>query len=80
MPQDSNKDRTKRYNAAKAQALLKEYGEFIMEVINETSAEYSQEINELSVEALAIRYSKNQGGRQALQLFMKKLNSKASDI
>jgi len=80
MPPDTSKARQKRYNAAKTQALLKEYGSMLQEVIEETIREYSVDINESTVDGIAIAYSKSQGARQAVQLLMKKLNSRASDI
>ena len=71
-------DRLKRYEAIRFQNLLKEYGALLQDVIKDTIEEYSQEIMEDTVDKIAITYSKSQGARQALQLFIKKLNSKAN--
>ena len=79
MPPELTKDRQKRYIAGKAQNLLKEHGAFIQDIINETISEYSQEINDMTVDGLAIQYSRQQGARQSLLLFMRKLNGKANE-
>ena len=79
MAQELSKDRLKQYNAARAQNLLTEYGEFIKAIVEETIAEYSLEINGHTADEIAIAYSRNQGARQGLLLLMKKINSKANE-
>lgn len=79
MPDETSKERQKRYTSAKAQQLLKEHGSFIQDIVDECIREYSSEINEESTDATVMKYKHNQGARQALTLFMKKLNSKAND-
>ena len=79
MAQELSKDRLKQYNAARAQNLLREYADFLESVAKEVIAEYSLEINGHTADEIAIAYSRNQGARQGLLLFMKKLNLRASD-
>lgn len=68
-----------KYLASKFQGLLKEYGQVLELLIVETKREYDAPINEDTVEAIGLRYAKNQSAKEALTLFMKKLNSKANE-
>lgn len=79
MPPEASKDRQKRYSAGRVQNLLKEYGAILEEVAKEVVLEYSQEINEDSIDKIALKYATQQGARQGMILFMKKLNSKANE-
>ncbi len=72
-------ERAKRYSAGRFQNLLKEYGELLETIAKEVIAEYDQEINESTVDAVAMKYAKNQGARQAMMLFMQKLNSHTNE-
>lgn len=78
MPPELSKDRQKRYTATQAQNLLKEFGDLLAQVAQETKDEYSQPINATTVDEIAIVFSRHQGAKQAVDLFMKKLNSKAN--
>ncbi len=68
-----------RYQAVKAQSLLKEHGDYLKQLMDEVVREYSGEINEESIEAIAIGYSRQQGARRAMHLLLTKINSKANE-
>ncbi len=68
-----------KYLASKYQAILREHGQLLENLIAETKHEYDAPINETTVEAIGLRYAKNQSAKEALTLFMKKLNSKANE-
>ena len=79
MLDDLNRERLKRYTAAKAQALLKEHGQFLEDISKEVISEYNQEINEDTADKVLIKYSQQQGARMAMLLFMRKLSGRANE-
>lgn len=68
-----------KYAQQKAQGLLKEYGPFIQQTIDEITKEFDAPINLQTAEEVGLEYSRRQAGRNALKLLMQKLNSKANE-
>lgn len=68
----------RRYNASKAQGLLKEYGEFLLHVIDEIKKEMDTPINKDTAEQVGLEYARRQAGKDALKLLMQRLNSKSN--
>ena len=69
----------KRQNQARAQHLLKEYNDLLLEVIDEVKRELNVDITSNVVDEIALEYKRRQGGREALTNFMKRLNNKANE-
>jgi hypothetical protein len=69
----------KKYEASKAQGLLKDYGDFIGQVIAEINKENDARIIEDTAEKIGIEYAKRQAAKDALKLLMQKINSKANE-
>ena len=76
---ETSNDRQKRYTSSKAQNLIKDHGDFLSALISETVKEFELPINEVTAEAIGLAYAKQMSAKQALNLFMKKLYSKADD-
>ncbi len=68
-----------RYTQAKAQSLLKEHGQFLELIIAEVKREYESEIIGTTADEIALEYKRRQGAKEALALFMKRVNSKADE-
>lgn len=69
----------KRYIAAKAQGLIKEYSEFLKLIIDDCLRELDTDITETTPEMIGLEYAKRLAGKRALKLFMTKLHSKADE-
>ena len=67
-----------RYSASKAQGLLKEYGDFLLQIISEIKKEMDSPINEDTAEKVGLEYAKRQAGKNALTLLMQKINKKSN--
>lgn len=68
-----------RYISVKAQGLIKEYGEFMKFIMEACIKELDTQITEKTPEMIGLEYSKRLAGKQALDLFMRKLHSKANE-
>lgn len=68
-----------RYIAAKAQALVKEYSDFLKYIMDACIKELDTPITEKSPEMIGIEYARRLAGKQALDLFMRKLHTKANE-
>lgn len=68
-----------RQNHARAQHLIKEYNDLLIEVIDEVKRELNVDITSSTVDEIALEYKRRQGGREALTNFMKRLNNKANE-
>lgn len=77
--QETTKDRQKMLLASKARNLINEYGPLIEQVVSECMKEFEAPINEETSDRIAMEYKRKQGGKEALQLFMKKLNAKTHE-
>lgn len=69
----------RKQKQAKAQNLLKEYSDLIIETIEDVKKELDLEITGSTSDEIALEYKRRQGGRLALQAFLVKLNSKANE-
>lgn len=68
-----------KYLSSKYQSILKEHGQLLEFLIAEQKKEYDAAINGETVEQIGLEYAKRQAAKDALTLFMKKLNSKANE-
>ncbi len=64
-----------RHSSIKAQGLIKEYGEFMNAVIEEISKEYDAPINLKTAEEVGLEYARRLAAKNALKLFIQKLNT-----
>lgn len=64
---------------ARTQNLLKEYGDLLLETVEEINEQLRVDITETGVGEIALEYKKRQGGRQALNNFLARLNAKANE-
>jgi hypothetical protein len=69
----------KKYEASKAQGILKEYGDFLLHIIDEIGKEYDSPINEDTAEKVGLEYARRLAGKNSLKLLMQKLNSKSNE-
>lgn len=69
----------KKYEATKAQSILNEYGLFLQSIIDEINKELDAPINYDSAEKVGLEYARRLAGKNALKLFMQKLNSKSNE-
>lgn len=76
---NETKTREARYTSSKVQNMLKEYGDILLIVLNETKAEFDLPINETTAESIGLAFARQQEAKRALNLFMKKLHSKADE-
>lgn len=68
-----------KYEMSKAQGLIKEYGDFLIQVISEIKKEMDTPINEDTAEKVGLEYARRQSGKNALNLLMQRLNSKSNE-
>jgi hypothetical protein len=64
---------------AKTQNLLREYSDLLISTIEEVKRELNVEITGSTSDEIALEYKRRQGGREALNNFLTKLNSKANE-
>ncbi len=69
----------KKYEASKAQGILKEYGDFLLSCIGEIKKEMDVPINEDTAEKVGLEYARRQAAKNALTLLMQKINSKSNE-
>lgn len=58
-----------------AQGLIKEYGPFMEAVIDVIKKEYDAPINKETAEQVGLEYARRQAAKDALRLFIQRLNS-----
>lgn len=69
----------RKQNQARAQNLLKEYSGLLIETVDEVKRELAVDITASSMEEIALEYKRRQGGREALNNFLARLNGKANE-
>lgn len=74
-----SKSLEQKKTAARVQNLLKEYGDILIDTVEEINKALQVDITETSVGEIALEYKKRQGGRQALNNLLARLNAKAND-
>lgn len=72
-------NRQKQLTAAKARNLLNEHGKFLEELANEVIKELDAPIQGTTSDEIALQYMRREGGKDAVKLFMKKINSKTNE-
>lgn len=77
--EETSQGRQKRYTSSKTQNLLKEYGDLLIQIADETKKEYETPINDTTAEGIGLAYAKQMAAKQAINLFIKKLYSKADE-
>jgi len=68
-----------RQKQARARNLLKEYSNLLIETVDEIKNTLNGDITGSTSDEIALEYKRRQGGREALNLFLTKLNSKANE-
>lgn len=69
----------RKQQQAQAQNLLREYSNLLIETVDDIKKELNVEITASTVDEIALEYKRRQGGREALNNFLKRLNSKANE-
>lgn len=69
----------KRQKQAQAQNLLREYLPLLIETVEEVKKELNIEITGTTSDEIALEYKRRQGGREALNNFLTRLNGKANE-
>lgn len=69
----------KKYDITKAQGLLKEYGAFLQQVIDESNKEFDAPIIEDTAEKVGLEYSRRLASKQALKGLILRINTKANE-
>lgn len=69
----------RKQKQAQAQNLLREYSGLILEAVEEVKKELGTEITGNSTDEIALEYKRRQGGREALNNFLARLNGKANE-
>jgi hypothetical protein len=69
----------RRQKQAKTQNLLKEYSDVLIEAVEFVKRELNVEITSTTTDEIALEYIRRQGGRQALDNFLRRLNSNANE-
>ena len=64
---------------ARARNLLKEYSNLLLETVEEVKKMLDGDITGTTADEIALEYKRRQGGREALNAFLTKLNSKANE-
>ena len=73
------KERERQIVAAKARNLINEYGPFLQSIVDECIQEQNAPIMGTTTDEIAMQYMRREGGKDALKLLMKKLNSKTNE-
>ncbi len=69
----------RKQQQAQAQNLLREYSQLLISTVDEIRKELNTEITHGTVDEIALEYTRRQGGREALNNFLTRLNSKANE-
>jgi len=64
---------------ARARNLLKDYGDLLLQTVEEVKKHLNGDITGTTADEIALEYKRRQGGREALDSFLVKLNAKANE-
>ena len=69
----------RKQQQARARNLLKEYSDLLIETVDEVKKRLDGDITGSTVDEIALEYKRRQGGREALNEFLTRLNSKSNE-